>query len=802
MPDSSTLVDRVKIFVESSGTGPFQLGNALPSFRGSEALVDGLTYSYAVESGSDYEVGQGVYVLAVDQLIRAPTLSSAGGAPVPFPANVAINFTALAADLVAGLAGSGTVTSIQGSGGTTGLTLTGGPITGSGTLTLGGTLGLANGGTGGTDAPTARTGIGLGNVDNTSDANKPISTATQTALNATVSLAALAAFGGAGMVGYQLDLPDTEATTQAEWNRDHLSLLGWIPANLHAGIRDRSGTTDLSPYIQAALDECPAGATLYAPSGTYRMATGVTNERSITLVGDPSREYFDNSWDGGQCGTEFDCRDADSTSFEWAAVNEVNSRTNLTLRNFIVRSARVTRGAVVTAAIATTTMTVTAVTSGTLAVGQIVTGTGITPGTTITALGTGTGGTGTYTVSASQTVASTTVTGHPAVGHAMSFDGRALAGTFLRLDIDNVHVCEAAEDGFHFEGEIYGGTIRNTFANRCGKNGWKTGTGNFGEMSFDRNRVFQNGITGDNEEDMAGIVANFGCSAYGQFSASENRGPGLIIGGIPSFDSLQSESNCLSYTVEGDGSNPFDVLNRKQVIWGYDGNGVTSANVTGFLIDPGASYKGACVFHSRYAANVTMQGLFSNTLGTGGRDVETQAPATVGPDTFACGRIDVSKTNARAFLDNGGGNNINSGVVVRLRHGAEIAVTGADELVPFEPAVLYDPRECWASNRFTAPHNMILDISMTIAMDGLDKANHDRYRVYTLVNGSTFRTAPGDPASLTRTGSGLATFAVGMPTLVLDQGDYVEFEYDVTGGGSTVGLVANESYLSLTALPG
>lgn len=42
----------------------------------------------------------------------------------------------------------GTVTSISGSGGTTGLTLTGGPITGTGTLTLGGTLIVANGGTG------------------------------------------------------------------------------------------------------------------------------------------------------------------------------------------------------------------------------------------------------------------------------------------------------------------------------------------------------------------------------------------------------------------------------------------------------------------------------------------------------------------------------------------------------------------------------------------------------------------------------------------------------------------------------
>lgn len=45
---------------------------------------------------------------------------------------------------------SGTVTSVSGSGGTTGLTLTGGPITASGTLTLGGTLGVANGGTGNT----------------------------------------------------------------------------------------------------------------------------------------------------------------------------------------------------------------------------------------------------------------------------------------------------------------------------------------------------------------------------------------------------------------------------------------------------------------------------------------------------------------------------------------------------------------------------------------------------------------------------------------------------------------------------
>jgi hypothetical protein len=45
-------------------------------------------------------------------------------------------------------AAAGTVTSVNGSGGSTGMTLTGGPITSSGTLTIGGTLAATNGGTG------------------------------------------------------------------------------------------------------------------------------------------------------------------------------------------------------------------------------------------------------------------------------------------------------------------------------------------------------------------------------------------------------------------------------------------------------------------------------------------------------------------------------------------------------------------------------------------------------------------------------------------------------------------------------
>jgi hypothetical protein len=67
-------------------------------------------------------------------------------------------------------------------------------------------------------------------------------------------------------------------------------------------------------------------------------------------------------------------------------------------------------GTYVTGSIASTTLTVTAVSVGVLQVGSVITGTGIATGTTITALGTGTGGIGTYTVNISQSVVSTAIT--------------------------------------------------------------------------------------------------------------------------------------------------------------------------------------------------------------------------------------------------------------------------------------------------------------------------------------------------------------------------------------------------------
>jgi hypothetical protein len=97
--------------------------------------------------------------------------------------------------------------------------------------------------------------------------------------------------------------------------------------------------------------------------------------------------------------------------------------------------------AVVTGSISTTTLTVSAVTSGALSVGVVLSGTGVTSGTTITALGTGTGGVGTYTVSASQTVSSRTITASNALGseHAIGsiFEFKEVDGTITYLSAGN-----------------------------------------------------------------------------------------------------------------------------------------------------------------------------------------------------------------------------------------------------------------------------------------------------------------------------------------------------------------------------
>ena len=101
--------------------------------------------------------------------------------------------------------GTGTVTSVSASGGTTGLTFSGSPVTVTGTLTLGGVLGVANGGTGQTTQAGAANAVLPSQTGNsgkflTTDGTNA-SWATVSAGGGTVTSVAITTANGIGVAG-------------------------------------------------------------------------------------------------------------------------------------------------------------------------------------------------------------------------------------------------------------------------------------------------------------------------------------------------------------------------------------------------------------------------------------------------------------------------------------------------------------------------------------------------------------------------------------------------------------------------
>jgi hypothetical protein len=133
---------------------------------------------------------------------------------------------------------------------------------------------------------------------------------------------------------------------------------------------------------------------LYAAQAAGQMFSTLYSKNALGVAAQAAGVWYDLSKGAG--------------SLAWDAV--IGSGTNLTFQPV---SDNTTTTAVGTGSISTTTFTDTTHTSGRFTVGQALTGTGVTAGTYITALGTGTGSNngGTYTVNISQTVASTAITG-------------------------------------------------------------------------------------------------------------------------------------------------------------------------------------------------------------------------------------------------------------------------------------------------------------------------------------------------------------------------------------------------------
>jgi hypothetical protein len=211
--------------------------------------------------------------------------------------------------------GTGTVTSVNVSGGTTGLTTSGGPVTTSGTITMAGTLNVANGGTGATTAANARTNLsvpsttgsgasGTWAIDITGNAANVTGTVAiaNGGTGQTTAAAAITALTGTQTSGYYLRSDGTNAALGAiqaadvpTLNQNTTGQAGSVANALTAGtgISYSAGTTYNGSTAITINNSAPdqtvvlTGGTGISTSGTYPNFT-ITNtlpDQVVALTG-------------------------------------------------------------------------------------------------------------------------------------------------------------------------------------------------------------------------------------------------------------------------------------------------------------------------------------------------------------------------------------------------------------------------------------------------------------------------------------------------------------------------------------
>lgn len=187
--------------------------------------------------------------------------------------------------------GNGTVTSVAVSGGTTGLTTSGGPITSSGTITLAGTLAVANGGTGATTDSGARTALGLGNISvlnlNGDGATTllgngtfaAVGTGGVTSVDASTTVSGLSFSGGPVTSSGTLSLSGTiSAVTQAAVTAHQAALAVGVSqvTGLGTGVATFLATPSSSNLAAAVTGETGSGALVFGTSPTIASPTLTT----------------------------------------------------------------------------------------------------------------------------------------------------------------------------------------------------------------------------------------------------------------------------------------------------------------------------------------------------------------------------------------------------------------------------------------------------------------------------------------------------------------------------------------------
>jgi hypothetical protein len=96
----AVLVNRVLFETDTAGTGTLTVGSAIAGYRGpaDAGLEDGNVVSYAIEDGTNFEVGRGTIGNGVTTMTRAVLASSSAGSAISLSGDARVLLTALAED--------------------------------------------------------------------------------------------------------------------------------------------------------------------------------------------------------------------------------------------------------------------------------------------------------------------------------------------------------------------------------------------------------------------------------------------------------------------------------------------------------------------------------------------------------------------------------------------------------------------------------------------------------------------------------------------------------------------------------
>jgi hypothetical protein len=279
-PDSPTLNQQV--------TGP---NGAIYQWDGTKWIAVG----GGVGGGSGFTAGGDLSGTSTSQTVVGLQTKA-----VPTPASGYLHYsgTTFLWDTPAG-GGGGTVNSVGLSGGTTGLTVAGSPITSSGTMTLGGTLAIASGGTGATTAPAALTNLGAAPIAS------PTFTGTVT-IPAGASIAGFAPLASPVFTGTPSLPTGTIGVTQtAGTNNTTLATTAFVTAAVTAGtagvssFNTRTGAVTLNLADVTGVGGAPAASptftgTVTMPDGTtIASATGYNNMTRLGIgIAAPTGQYY------------------------------------------------------------------------------------------------------------------------------------------------------------------------------------------------------------------------------------------------------------------------------------------------------------------------------------------------------------------------------------------------------------------------------------------------------------------------------------------------------------------------------